>query len=237
VKKLLNALYELGKTYTEKEGFQKIDLLLDDLSKVESVIVAEFEKSGDYLNYISTNEKKFNTDDTHLYLYKKGSSRGTDLTPSTKITEVEKTFNLKFLKWLDNNKKNDSIVNELFNEIKSNEDLIKEDIKNVFDNLESKKTSPLLSISIKENDKINIFCADSLENQGSLFSVIHKQLNLTDFAKKLCTDYDIITRIGLHCSPASHKFLKTYPEGTMRISFSPYHSAEDLEKLKDAINF
>jgi len=152
---LLNALYDLGKIYTEKENFQKIDLLLDDLSKVESTIIVEFEKNGDNFKYISTNEKKFSTDDTHLYLYKKGSPRGTDLTPSTKITEVDKTFNSKFFKWFDNNKKNNPLVKELFNEISYNEDLIKEDIKNVFGNLESKKISPLLSISIKENDKVN----------------------------------------------------------------------------------
>jgi len=89
---------------------------------------------------------------------------------------------------------------------------------------------------LKEQDYLNVYCAETIENQGSLFSITHKQLKLTDFANKLCTDHDIKTRIGLHCSPASHRFLGTYPEGTMRISFSAYHRASDLEKLKEAIN-
>ena len=155
MKKLLNALYDLGKIYTEKENFQKIDLLLDDLSKVESVIMVEFEKNNNGVSYISTKEKKFSMEDTHLYLYKRGSSSGTDITPSTLITTVEKTFNKKFIKWFENNEKNNPFIKEIYDEIILRENIIKCDVENVFNNLESKKNSPLLTISILENSKVN----------------------------------------------------------------------------------
>jgi CRISPR-associated protein Csh1 len=154
VKKLLNALYEIGKTYTEKENFQKIDLLLDDLNKVKSVIVVEFEKNENNLSYLGVKEKEFTPSDTSLYLYKKGSSRGTDLTPSTKITEPEKTFNMKFFKYFKDNKDSNDLVKDICNEIEENNERILNDIVNKFSNIESKKSSPLLTLSIKENGEI-----------------------------------------------------------------------------------
>ncbi len=154
MKKLLNALYELGKTYAEKEDFQKMDLLLDDLSKVESVIVVEFEKNKNNLSYLGVKEKEFSPSDTSLYLYKKGSSRGTDLTPSTKITEPEKTFNMKFFKYFKDNKGSNDLVRDIWIEIEENSERILDNIVDKFFNIESKKSSPLLTLSIKENDEI-----------------------------------------------------------------------------------
>jgi len=150
---MLNALYELGKTYIEKEPFNKIDLLLDDLNKVTTVIMVEFEKIGNNMNYFGVKEKEFSTSDTHLYLYKKGSSRGTDLTPTTKITEPKKTFDLKFFKYFKDNKDSNKLVKEIHDEIEENNERILADIKNTFSNIQSKKNSPLLTISIKENNE------------------------------------------------------------------------------------
>ena len=41
--------------------------------------------------------------DISCYLYKKGSPNGTDLTPTSKVAaSLEKTFQIKFLKWFEN---------------------------------------------------------------------------------------------------------------------------------------
>lgn len=150
---VLNALYGLGKSYIEREKFDTIYLLLDDLNKVTTVIVVEFEKNGNYLGYLGVKEKEFSPADKQLYLYKKGSSRGTDLTPSTKITEPKKTFDMKFFKYFKDNKDEDKLVKEIHDEIEANAERILNDIENTFSNIQSKKNSPLLTISIKENNE------------------------------------------------------------------------------------
>ncbi len=47
--------------------------------------------------------------------------------------------------------------------------------------------------------------------------------------------YNIATRVGMHCAPAAHKSLKTFPNGTVRISFSYFNTIEEVQYTIDAI--
>ena len=42
---------------------------------------------------------------------------------------------------------------------------------------------------------------------------------------------NIIVRTGLHCAPLAHKFLGTFPTGTIRLSTSYFNKDEDFENL------
>ena len=42
-------------------------------------------------------------------------------------------------------------------------------------------------------------------------------------------DNNIQTRVGLHCNVMVHKYMKTYPEGTIRFSFSHYNTYKELD--------
>ncbi|MGL6201738.1 MAG: aminotransferase class V-fold PLP-dependent enzyme [Lachnospiraceae bacterium] len=41
--------------------------------------------------------------------------------------------------------------------------------------------------------------------------------------------YGIMTRVGLHCAPIAHRTLNTYPEGTVRFSFSAANTREEID--------
>lgn len=41
--------------------------------------------------------------------------------------------------------------------------------------------------------------------------------------------YGIMSRIGLHCNPNCHKSIGTFPVGTVRFSFSPFTTVEDID--------
>ena len=45
----------------------------------------------------------------------------------------------------------------------------------------------------------------------------------------------IITRVGLHCAPRAHMTLGTYPQGTVRFSFGPYNTAEEVDAAARAV--
>jgi len=49
-------------------------------------------------------------------------------------------------------------------------------------------------------------------------------------------NYGISTRSGLHCAPSAHKALGTFPNGTVRFSFSHFTTMEDINYCIDAIN-
>lgn len=51
----------------------------------------------------------------------------------------------------------------------------------------------------------------------------------------LNAEYDIFVRAGLHCAPIAHRTLKTFPEGTIRISMGYFNTLEEMEITAKAI--
>jgi selenocysteine lyase/cysteine desulfurase len=42
-------------------------------------------------------------------------------------------------------------------------------------------------------------------------------------------------RAGLHCASLAHRTLGTFPDGTLRIALSPFHTAGDFSHLVTTI--
>jgi len=89
--------------------------------------------------------------------------------------------------------------------------------------------------NIEEIDGFNVVRANDINNQGALFSILSSVMDPSVLGMKLFEKYSIETRIGLHCAPLTHKHLGTFPQGTVRISFSPYHTNEDIEYLINSL--
>ncbi|MGM9570695.1 MAG: aminotransferase class V-fold PLP-dependent enzyme, partial [bacterium] len=66
-------------------------------------------------------------------------------------------------------------------------------------------------------------------------SIQIENLDLAQAAFLLDTKYNIQTRVGLHCSPAAHKTLKTYPTGTIRFSFGHENTSEEINYCLKAL--
>ncbi len=47
--------------------------------------------------------------------------------------------------------------------------------------------------------------------------------------------YDILVRTGLHCAPIAHKTLKTFPEGTLRLSMGCFNTLEEMDTAARAV--
>jgi len=69
----------------------------------------------------------------------------------------------------------------------------------------------------------------------NVISVNFSGYNPNDIAKILNDKYDIAVRSGLHCAPEAHKFLGTFPHGTVRFSISYFNTFEELDKLKTSL--
>lgn len=57
----------------------------------------------------------------------------------------------------------------------------------------------------------------------------------SDIAGQLFSERNIAVRTGLHCAPTAHKFLKTFPAGTIRFSVSSFTNDEDFAVLREAL--
>ena len=47
--------------------------------------------------------------------------------------------------------------------------------------------------------------------------------------------FNILCRVGLHCAPAAHKTIKTFPEGTVRFGLSAFNTLNEIEQGIQAV--
>jgi selenocysteine lyase/cysteine desulfurase len=71
-------------------------------------------------------------------------------------------------------------------------------------------------------------------------SIVIKDFDMSNASYILDSEYNIMVRSGLHCAPAAHKTLGTYPKGTIRFSVGYYNTLEEvdyvLEKMEELVN-
>lgn len=59
----------------------------------------------------------------------------------------------------------------------------------------------------------------------------------SDNIGNVLSNLNIAVRTGLHCAPSAHKFLGTFPAGTVRFSVSYFTNQHDLDLLKSALDY
>lgn len=59
----------------------------------------------------------------------------------------------------------------------------------------------------------------------------------SDNIGQVLNDNNIAVRTGLHCAPMAHRFLGTFPAGTVRFSVGYLNTDEDFDQLKDVLKF
>lgn len=87
---------------------------------------------------------------------------------------------------------------------------------------------------LRELPDTDIFGSDEL-NAGPVMSFRMKTLSPSDTAYILQNAYGIVTRTGLHCSPLIHHFIGSDPEGTVRVSVSPFTTEDDIAQFEAAM--
>jgi selenocysteine lyase/cysteine desulfurase len=86
-----------------------------------------------------------------------------------------------------------------------------------------------------DNDDIEIIGHHGLENRTAVISLDFKTKDNAVISFNLERQFNIATRVGMHCAPAAHKTLNTFPNGTIRVSFSYFNTIEEVKYLIDAI--
>ena len=59
----------------------------------------------------------------------------------------------------------------------------------------------------------------------------------SDSIGQVLNDQGIACRVGLHCAPTAHRFLGTFPAGTVRFSVGYFTTEKDFEKLQAALDY
>ena len=74
----------------------------------------------------------------------------------------------------------------------------------------------------------------------SVISITSDKKDIAEISALLSERYSIDTRVGMHCSPSSHKALGTFPTGTLRLSPGVFTTEDEvsatLAALKEILN-
>ncbi len=85
-------------------------------------------------------------------------------------------------------------------------------------------------------DGVQIAGPQTTANRCGVFSLVFEGCP-HEIAKQLEQEFGICSRSGLHCAPFAHKTMGTGTlGGTVRVSFGPFHSKEDVAQLTKAIS-
>ena len=73
------------------------------------------------------------------------------------------------------------------------------------------------------------------ERQTATVSFNVSGMSPSELGLRLEDDYGIMCRVGLHCAPAAHKTMGTFPEGTVRFGLSAFSTVEEVQAGIDAV--
>jgi cysteine desulfurase family protein len=88
----------------------------------------------------------------------------------------------------------------------------------------------LLSIS-----GIEIYGLKDSSRQISTVSINIKDMDPSEVSYILDSEFGIMTRSGMHCTPYCHKTINTFPKGTVRFSIGYFNTKDDIDYTLDAI--
>ncbi len=73
-------------------------------------------------------------------------------------------------------------------------------------------------------------------HRGPVVSIRLAGISVSDLAFALDRDHGILGRGGLHCAPAAHRSIATYPEGTLRLSLGYFNTEAEIDSCLAALD-
>lgn len=89
--------------------------------------------------------------------------------------------------------------------------------------------------SLREVAGLKVYCADSSAFTTAVVSLSFTELDNSFVSSVLDEKYGIMTRCGLHCALSAHNSMGTYPDGTVRFSFSFFNTEDEVDYCVDVI--
>jgi cysteine desulfurase family protein len=89
---------------------------------------------------------------------------------------------------------------------------------------------------LQEYDNITIISPTDVSRCIGVVSVVFNGFG-SDNIGQILSERNTAVRTGLHCAPDAHRFLGTFPTGTVRFSVGYFNTAQDYELLSDALEY
>lgn len=149
----MESVRSIGKfKYNSIESEDKtLEIFTEDFSKgtnYNKVLEIRILDNKEEVNFKCINIREYDDSLKFKYLYRAGSSRGTDITPTAKITDIDKTYSNKIIPAIkegieyinkDDLKEEKELLEKIYNILKEEKENISNQLKSIFDSTPKKK--------------------------------------------------------------------------------------------------
>ena len=166
---MIEAIYNVGRYALNEEQVSLEDneqvtaILCEDPKSSDlykTIITVELNKKGEDITFIRVGNEEYSEEKIVRYLYRRGGSSGTDLSPTCRLTEPKKTFKGKFLKWFNTDfsdhsygltEKEQALLTNIKACILLNQKQILEGITVKYEALKKERESGIITIVLHDN--------------------------------------------------------------------------------------
>jgi len=185
---MIEAIKEIGEYSLKKEGKRlndPADIIVEDPASspaYKHILAIIINKTENGFEFGGVRHEEYTKEKIGQYLYKRGASKGADLTPTSRITEVQKTFTNKMLLWFKNvlknkdlelNEEDTEFISNLGGCVEQNKDIILSELKSKTRNF-AKNENGILTLIINNGE--NKYVGDI---------PVFRKILLHDFSTKL----------------------------------------------------
>ena len=89
--------------------------------------------------------------------------------------------------------------------------------------------------ALEADGLLQIIGKHGTDGRTGVVSIVPLHMDPAELAFRLDERYGIATRVGLHCAPAAHQALGTWPAGTVRFSFGAFNTEAETDEAARAV--
>jgi CRISPR-associated protein Csh1 len=150
---MIEALKELGEFVIKGEKLDEAAKFvkkgkLTDTKRVICIVFLRSKKGK--LAYEKTHLEDYDREKAFKYLYRYGPSSGVDATPTSRITQIDKTFE-RIFNWFEEHREDDHLILSLREEMRTEKEKIRGDVVNEFQRLPKEEKNSIITIKVREN--------------------------------------------------------------------------------------
>ena len=88
---------------------------------------------------------------------------------------------------------------------------------------------------LREIESVTVYGGQDAGQQTATVSFNIARMAPSEAGLRLDEDHGIMCRVGLHCAPAAHKTIGTFPDGTVRFGLSAFNKLEEVAIAVEAV--
>jgi cysteine desulfurase / selenocysteine lyase len=92
-----------------------------------------------------------------------------------------------------------------------------------------------LIAGIESIDGLTVYGPGDVACRTAVVSFTAAGHRVSDIGFRLDEEFGILSRVGLHCAPAAHRTIGTFPDGTVRFALGMRTTKEDVQAAIDAV--